>query len=203
MKYYFNTATNETISETLLRASGFPVEEGKLRMLGIFPVEYEYIEFNSDTHKMLPDGLPTLNADRNVYVQKFKAVKLDTNGKEAVLEHRREQKLQQLHDAWLNAEADGVITSSVGFDIDATERANRDLEGLIVSMEASNTSNVTFCGADNSFHEVTLEQLKTMRLEVIAHGQSLYAKKWELREAINSAKTLAALNAINISFEGV
>jgi hypothetical protein len=120
-----------------------------------------------------------------------------------MLDAAREAKLAALHSAWLAAEARGVIDSSVGFAIDATERANRDITGLITGMEASGMEKTMFCSADNSFHSVTLEQLKTMLLEIISHGQALYARKWELRTAIEQAATFEALGAVVISFDGV
>ena len=93
--------------------------------------------------------------------------------------------------------------SSAGFVIDATERSNRDIEGLITSMEATGAPEAAFCAADNSFHTVTLEQLRAMRLEVIAYGQALYARKWEVRTAIERAGSVAEVQAVDISFEGV
>lgn len=120
-----------------------------------------------------------------------------------LLERMKEAKLAILDEKWRLAEANGVIESSAGFSIDATERANRDITGLITGMEATGTDSVTFCAADNTFHEVALSQLKTMLLEIIQHGQALYAKKWELRSAIANAVTVADLEAVDISFAGV
>ena len=119
------------------------------------------------------------------------------------LEEARAAALDALNAAFAAAEAGGRVPSSAGFVIDATERSNRDIEGLITSMEATVTPETTFCAADNSFHTVTLEQLRAMRLEVIAHGQALYARKWELRTAIEAAETVEAVQGIVISFEGV
>ena len=120
------------------------------------------------------------------------------------LEEARAEALVRLNSAFAAAEAAGkVMSSSSGFVIDATERSNRDIEGLITSMEATSTQETTFCAADNSFHTVTLEQLRTMRLEVIAHGQALYARKWELRTAIESAQSVEAVQGVDISFDGV
>lgn len=119
------------------------------------------------------------------------------------LAEARTAALARLDDAFAAAEASGKVASSAGFVIDATERSNRDIEGLITSMEASGTPETTFCAADNSFHTVTLEQLRSMRLEVIAHGQALYARKWELRTAIESADSAEAVQAIDINFDGV
>ena len=119
------------------------------------------------------------------------------------LAEARTAALARLDAAFADAEAGGRVLSSAGFVIDATERSNRDIAGLITSMEASGTPETTFCAADNSFHTVTLEQLRAMRLEVIAHGQALYARKWELRTAIESAQNVEAVRAIDINFDGV
>lgn len=117
-----------------------------------------------------------------------------------ILDNMKAEKLLALNRQWENAEAHGVVNSSAGFAIDATERANRDITGLITGMEATGEDSVTFCAADNSFHEVTLAQLKTMLLEIIKHGQVLYARKWEIRSQITEAKTIEELAAVEISF---
>ena len=119
------------------------------------------------------------------------------------LEEARASALARLNAAFAAAEASGKVMSSAGFVIDATERSNRDIEGLITSMEATSTPEITFCAADNSFHTVTLEQLRAMRLEVIAHGQALYTRKWTLRTAIESAQSVEAVQAVDINFDGV
>lgn len=116
------------------------------------------------------------------------------------LEEVKAKKLEELRRAWLAAEDNGVVQSSLGFTIDATERSNRDIDGLIKDMEASGGETTVFCDAVNSFHEVTLADLKTMQLEVIRHGQAIYARKWELRTAIESAETAEAVEAVEISF---
>lgn len=115
---------------------------------------------------------------------------------------RKAEKLEELNTAWLEAEASGTVTVD-GITIDATSRSNRDIEGLIVSMESQGTETTLFCAADNSFHEVTLAQLKDFQLAVIGLGQRLYARKWELRIAIEAAETLEELEAIAISFADV
>lgn len=121
-----------------------------------------------------------------------------------LLDEAKAAKLEALRRAWLAAEAGAVVQSaSAGFAIDANERANRDLAGLVTAMEAGGIATTTFCGADNVLHAVTLEQVRAMRLEVIAHAQALYARKWELRSAIGQAQTFDALDAVKVTFEGV
>ena len=135
--------------------------------------------------------------------QEEKARREEEAAKPPTLEESRAAALARLNSAFAAAEAAGKVMSSAGFVIDATERSNRDIEGLITSMEATSTPETTFCAADNSFHTVTLEQLRTMRLEVIAHGQALYARKWELRTAIETAQSVDAVQAVDINFDGV
>ena len=70
-------------------------------------------------------------------------------------------------------------------------------------LEQTGQTEASFCGADNAMRPVTLEQLKTMRLEVIEYGQSLYAKKWAMRAAIEGAASFEAVDAVKISFAEV
>ncbi len=119
-----------------------------------------------------------------------------------LLEDARLRKLAELRKLWLSAEADGTVTMD-GVAYDCNDRANRDIAGLIASMEASGAETVQFCAADNSFHALSLADLKALQLLVIGHAQALYARKWELRTLIEAAETFADLDAVQISFEGV
>lgn len=112
----------------------------------------------------------------------------------------RERKLLELDESWQVAESTGVIQSSLGFPVDANQRANRDVSGLISQFEMSSVTTTQFCDANNDFHEVTLDNLKVLQLELIQYAQSLYATKWQLRAAIEAAKTADELNAIDIKF---
>lgn len=115
-------------------------------------------------------------------------------------EETRTKKLMELSQKHHEAEEIGVIQSSLGFPVDANERANRDVSGLISQMEMTSIDKTQFCDANNDFHEVTLDNLKTMQLELIQYAQSLYATKWQLRAAIEAASTVDELNAIDIKF---
>lgn len=117
-----------------------------------------------------------------------------------MLSYAKENKLRALNAAFLEAEKRGVVSSAVGFDIDATERSNRDIAGLITAMESGNISSVDFCDAHNQFHKVSLAQLKTMQMEVIQFAQNLYAKKWVLRSEINAAIRPIDVSKVVISF---
>lgn len=153
-----------------------------------------------------PEGNPEIWAERPegyLTEEEWVAAHPDPEPEPPTLDEARASALARLNSAFAAAEASGKVMSSAGFVIDATERSNRDIEGLITSMEATSTPETTFCAADNSFHTVTLEQLRTMRLEVIAYGQALYARKWELRAAIESAESVAEVQVVDINFDGV
>lgn len=112
----------------------------------------------------------------------------------------RNSKLADLNDIFDKVSGNAHCMSSLGIEINADESANRNISSLIIALEATGQETVQFCSFDNTFREVTLTQLKTMQLEIIANAQMFYQKKWELREQINTAETLGELDAITISF---
>ena len=115
------------------------------------------------------------------------------------LEEARTEKLAELEAAFDTASHKAHCTSSVGFEIDANETANRDIEGLTLVM--SDTDTTLFCDYNNQFHEVTRAQLETMRREIVANSQRLYQIKWTYRTQIEAATTVDELDAITIRFD--
>lgn len=116
---------------------------------------------------------------------------------ETTLDEVKGSKLAELayaFDAW---RTDGAtLISSLGFEADADEKANDDVAGL-VTLGAS----ATFMDANNQPHSLTIDQLKILQKEIIESGVSAYETKWTYRNAINSAETVDAVNAIEIKFE--
>lgn len=109
------------------------------------------------------------------------------------------EKLIELNNWFEWASANAHVMSSLGFEIDADETANRNIDGLITAVEAGTLSEpVYFMDYNNQIQPVTLDNLKTMRLEVIANGQALYQQKWALRSAIEAATTKEELEQIVI-----
>ncbi|MCZ4064934.1 DUF4376 domain-containing protein [Oxalobacter aliiformigenes] len=116
------------------------------------------------------------------------------------LEEVKTEKLAELETAFNTASQEAHCTSSVGFEIDADETANRNVSSLIVAMEANGEESVLFCAYDNTFHEVTLDQLRIMQIEIITHARAVYARKWALREAIAAAQSVVELESLSIGF---
>lgn len=115
------------------------------------------------------------------------------------LETERANKLSELSTAFEDASEMAHLTSSLGFEIDANETANRDIEGLVLVMQPGQTT--LFCDYNNQFHEVTRAQLETMRREIVANSQRLYQIKWQYRSLIEAATTVDELDAITIRFD--
>ena len=118
-----------------------------------------------------------------------------------LLEKARAAKLAELNAAFTTASETARCLSSAGFEINADEVANRNIEGLSLVLEPGEST--LFRAYDNGFHEVTKEQLETMRKEIVVNSQRLYRLKWQLEAAIDAAQTVGELEAIDITFETV
>ena len=115
------------------------------------------------------------------------------------LHEARAVKLEELNAAFTSASQTTHCMSSAGFEINADEIANRNIEGLVLVL--AERESTLFRAYDNSFHQVTKEQLETMRKEIVVNSQRLYQMKWQIEAAIEIAKTIEELEAIDITFE--
>lgn len=119
---------------------------------------------------------------------------------EKLLEETRQVKLAGLNAAFAAASEKAHCLSSAGFEINANEVANRNIESLILVLASGES--ISFRAYDNRFHEVTREQLETMRREIALHSQRLYQLKWRLEEMIGAAASIEELDGIEIVFDG-
>lgn len=117
------------------------------------------------------------------------------------LEKAKAAKLAELNGAFDAAAKEAHCTSSAGFEINADEIANRNIEGLVLVMPAGGTT--LFRAYDNSFHEVTREQLEIMRKEIVINSQYLYQAKWTFEAQIMQAQTEETLADIDITAEAL
>ena len=124
---------------------------------------------------------------------------------EQTVEEVRTEKKRALDSAFASWYEDGAtLKSSLGFEADSDSRAMQDVNGLVTAAEAQATfaaDGLIFMDAKNVGHEVTLDQLKTLQLEIIASGNAAYQEKWKLRDAIEAATTKEELDAIEIVFQ--
>ncbi len=101
------------------------------------------------------------------------------------LEEAKAAKLAELKTAFQNTRETAHCMCALGFEIDANEEANTNIVGLISVMKEGETT--MFRAYDNSFHEVSKEDLITMRNNIIKNSQFLYQMKWEMENRINNA----------------
>ena len=122
------------------------------------------------------------------------------------LDEVRKTKLVELDAAFMTwYEKDATVTSSLGFVADSDSRAIMDVSGLVTALEAQpaeTRGTVAFMDHENTPHTLTLDQLKTVRLEIIQNGQSAYAQKWSYRTQIENAESVEALQAMSVEFTG-
>lgn len=119
----------------------------------------------------------------------------------AALVEAKAERLRLLAERFAHAEAFGHFGSSLGFEVDATERANRDVAGLVTLMASTAAPETYLCDYSSQMRPVSLADLKTLQLELITHGQLLYARKWELQNRIAAAESVEAVEHIEISFD--
>lgn len=116
---------------------------------------------------------------------------------EPTLDEVKVRKLDELNAAHEAAEAGAHVVSSLGFTIDANDRANRDIEGILKTI---GDGTVMFCDYENEFHELNRAQCETLQIEIIQNAQALYAQKWAYRAQVEGAESVDELNAIEFTF---
>lgn len=112
------------------------------------------------------------------------------------LDELKARKLRLLDAAFMQWRGDGAtLISSLGFTADADERAMIDVNGLVALGEGA-----VFMDADNNPHELTLEELRVLQVEIIQSGNAAYQQKWTLRKAVEEAENEEELKAVAIGF---
>lgn len=127
---------------------------------------------------------------------------------EKTVEEVRTEKKRALDSAFTSWYEDGAtLKSSLGFEADSDSRAMQDVNGLVTAAESRATfadtesgGGLIFMDANNVGHQVSIDQLKTLQLEIIQAGLAAYQEKWKLRDAIEKAKTKEELEKIVIAF---
>ena len=116
------------------------------------------------------------------------------------LEEAKVQKLAELNS--LSSELEQtenkqmVVTSSLGFRVNADPKAKRNIDTLI------ELGIPTFRDYDNEDHsDMTTDNLKTIKREISMNAINLYNQKWVMEEEIKSLKTVEEVNNYHITFQ--
>lgn len=122
------------------------------------------------------------------------------------LEQVRAARLEELRAAHEEAIALGCLTS-LGIRLDCDPKAISDFQGalalrqLAMDLGAASADDPVLVGTfDNDTVEVAWPQYQALCLELGAHYQALFHRKWELREAILAAATVEDVRSVELSF---
>ena len=117
---------------------------------------------------------------------------------EAILYYARQDKFADLEQKFNYALENGHTTSSFGFEIDANTSALRNIESILSIL--ANDETETFCDYENKTHELTKQQLETIRVEIVQYIRNLRIKKWAYRDKINTLTTTEEVNSFVVDF---
>lgn len=122
------------------------------------------------------------------------------------LEQLKEKKLLELKEKAdsfeENLNKNMFFTSSLGFKSDGDRRTNMNLQSLIDTYQISQAQSlpVLYWDYDNVEHEVSLQDLQTLKMEQIINGNNLYTQKKKFKDLIENAKSIEELNQIDLTF---
>lgn len=118
------------------------------------------------------------------------------------LQQAKGAKLAELKAYHAAQQGSSKITSLLGFEIDANDKAATDLQGLSSLMSTTGTASIdNFRDATNTLQTVTTAQVNTMEAEVQRNEQVLRAKKQAVTNLINAKQTADEVAAIDIVAE--
>lgn len=100
---------------------------------------------------------------------------------------------------------DGCVTSvnNIKMDADRESIQNIDLYYQVLISDGKNNGKIR--DYDNTFHNISIEELNTIRIECIKHGLSLYQLKWDIETQIDNATSKNEIKQIlkNIGVEDI
>ena len=113
----------------------------------------------------------------------------------------KEERKNYVDDCFEKEITDGhFFSEALAIDVDYRRGGkNNDLqnvEGLIEYMEDFSITSTVYSGYESQKAPATLEQIQALRKEMIFHGIFLYNKKGSVKDQIDSASSIEAVNNI-------
>lgn len=134
------------------------------------------------------------NASDESYIEHgFYPIDSETGREFAGFEFLKSQKMDELKVLFNEKSERPIITTSLGFDIQA---GYQDLANFNVGLELGSTS---IRAHDNKNYEVTDEEFSQVVFEIKANGAAMLNNKWRLEDLIKGAETEEDLNSIDIT----
>lgn len=109
----------------------------------------------------------------------------------------KKARVKEVFHNWLE---NATLESSLGFKADANPNARNSIEDLLETLEEGQT--VSFRDAFNVNHDLTIEQLKTLKREIAENNLFAHEQKWAMDQAILNATEREELRKIRVNFFG-
>jgi len=175
----------------LLRKKGinyFLIENLKLDESG----EDEFIKMNPEYEKVTNLPFSTSGVYRkinNVFIV----------SEEHEMKSLLDLKLSQVEDIFDTMMFSGVFTSSLGFPVDNRRSEGKNDKDNVQSLIDLQLSPVYFKDSNNEFHELTIQDLETIKMEMVQDGLAKYQWKWAKQQELAAAQSLQELENIVIT----
>ena len=137
-RVYFNPETQESATKFVLDNFGTPRTDEELKAVGWYPVEFDYVNYNQDIEKIVPQGAYEWDEYRQAYVQKFEVIALNEDELAGVQQRKlveAEGFMKECRNKFL-AETDYLLMSDYPLseenrrELEAYRQALRDLPSL-------------------------------------------------------------------------
>lgn len=100
-------------------------------------------------------------------------------------------------DAFEQMKCDAMfVTSSLGFRVNADRRSLQNVENMVSLGESQQ-----FKDCDNTFHYLSVEELKVIAHEIILNGLNLYSQKFAMQQQIASATDYDTVANFEVDFQ--
>jgi len=106
------------------------------------------------------------------------------------LQELKRQRMMEIQDKFNDMLNEGYFESSLGFVVDNRRGNGKDDKDNVSSLIDMGQEPVYFRDHNNNFQSLTLDQLRTLKQEMIQDGLSKYQWKWNKENEIMSAETI-------------
>ena len=130
--------------------------------------------------------------------------KYDTDGETIIVDEERElqaRKRERMDEILIKFDElmfYGTFTSSLEFRADNRRGDGKDDKDNVQSLIDLGNEPVYFRDADNEFHSLSIDELRTLKQEMIQDGLSKYQWKWNKESEVMSAENIDDLNDVEI-----
>ena len=111
--------------------------------------------------------------------------------------YMKKGRVKQAFKSWLES---AKLESSLGFKIDANPKSRNSIDDLLETLGEGET--VSFRDAYNDLHDLTAEELKTLKREIAQNNIYAHEQKWALDKRVEEASDAEELRKIRVQFLG-